>query len=417
MRVYKILTNISEIATPTGTKAKGGIKQGEIKTIKDGEIVIEGEKIVFVGTHKERLERIGNIPSAEFIDLKGCTAIPGFVDPHTHLPWYGSREDEFALRLKGISYMEIASKGGGILRTVNDTRSATLEELKAKVIDRLDEMLEWGTTTCEAKSGYGLSLEAEIKQLQALKLADEEHPIEIIPTLLAAHEVPKEYKNNRRKYIDIVVDEITPEVVRQKLAKFADVFCENGVFSEEEAEFILSRSKEHGLVPRIHADEFVNSGGARVAAKLKAASADHLTAAGEEELILLKESGVVATLLPGTSFFLRSKYAQARKFVNLGIPVAIATDCNPGSSYTESMPMIITLAVLYSGLTIEEALTASTLNAAHTLRIADRIGTLEEGKQADITVLRYPSLKHLGYHYGINPVAMTIKKGTVVFSR
>jgi imidazolonepropionase len=281
-------------------------------------------------------------------------------------------------------------------------------------------MLEWGTTTAEAKSGYGLSREDELNQLRAIRRASESHPVDLVPTLLAAHEIPAEYRGNnggekRERYIDLICEEIVPATAAQGLARFCDVFCERGVFSAEESRRVLEAGVLHGLAPRLHADEFVDSGGAELAASLGAFSADHLMAVSEAGIEALAGSGVTAILLPGTSFFLMKKnYAPARRLVESGVPVALATDCNPGSSHTESMPMVFLLAVLQLGLTIEESLTAATLNAACSLGLGGEIGSVEAGKRADLVLLDAPNVLHLAYHYGINPVAAVVKAGRVV---
>ncbi|HEX2224536.1 MAG TPA: imidazolonepropionase, partial [Thermoanaerobaculia bacterium] len=326
----------------------------------------------------------------------------------------GSREEEFAARLAGKTYQEIAAAGGGILSTVAATRRASEEELAANVRRRLDQMLTWGTTTAEAKSGYGLNLEDELKQLRAIRRAAAEHPVDLVPTLLAAHEFPLEHRQNRDRYVDLICEEIIPATAEQGLAHFCDVFCEHGVFSAAESRRVLEAGVRHGLRPRLHADEFVDSGGAELAGELGALSADHLIAVSPAGVEALARSGVTAVLLPGTSFFLmKHRYAPARRLVEAGVPIALATDCNPGSSHTESMPMVFVLAVFELGLTIEESLTAATLNAAACLGLGAEIGSVEEGKRADLVLLDAPNLLHLAYHYGINPVGAVVKGGRI----
>jgi imidazolonepropionase len=341
--------------------------------------------------------------------------VPGFVDAHTHLTWAGSREHEFAQRLAGASYQEISAAGGGILATVRATREAEEDDLVALVARRLDRMLEWGTTTAEAKSGYGLNLDSELKQLRAIRRASDAHPVDLIPTLLAAHETPPEFRNQRELYLDVICKEIVPQVAEEKLARFSDVFCEHGVFSKEESRRVLEAGVKFGLAPRLHADEFVDSGGAELGAELGAFSVDHLIAISDAGIEALAGSSVTAVLLPGTSFFLmKHTYAPARRLIDAGVAVALATDCNPGSSHTESMPMVLVLAVFELGLSVEEALTAATLNAACSLNLGDEIGSVEPGKRADLLLLDAPNAFHLAYHYGINPVATVIKNGRVV---
>ncbi|HEY4562799.1 MAG TPA: imidazolonepropionase, partial [Thermoanaerobaculia bacterium] len=298
-------------------------------------------------------------------------------------------------------------------------RRAPEEELVGNVLRRMDQMLAWGTTTAEAKSGYGLNPEDELKQLRAIREASGRHPVDLVPTLLAAHEVPPEYRggdgSGRRRWVDQICDEIVPATAAAGLARFCDVFCEHGVFSAAESRQILAAGVRHGLLPRLHADEFVDSGGAELAAELGAFSADHLMAVSPAGVEALARSGVIAVLLPGTSFFLMKRhYAPARRLIEVGVPVALATDCNPGSSHTESMPMVVLLAVLQLGLTIEEALTAATLNSACSLGLGSEVGSVEAGKRADLVLLAAPNLLHLVYHYGINPVAAVVKGGRVV---
>ncbi len=411
-----LITNLAEIATPLGTTSRCGRDQRAIHKLRDGEIVCRNGRLVFVGTRAEREATLGPLPEAERLDGGGGTAVPGFVDAHTHLPWAGSREMEFAQRLAGRSYTEIAAAGGGILSTVRSTRGASRDELVSAMLPRLERMLACGTTTAEAKSGYGLSLEDELKQLEAIRAAARLQPVELVPTLLAAHEVPAEHRADRERYLELVCKEIVPAVAAAGLARFCDVFCEHGVFSAEESRRVLLAGREHGLLPRLHADEFVDSGGAGLAAELGAWSADHLMAVSEPGIDALAAAGVTALLLPGTSFFLRSQLrAPARRLVDAGVPVALATDCNPGSSNTESVPTIAQLAVFELGLTVEEVLTAVTLNAAASLALGDELGSLEVGKRADLLVLDAPNLFHLAYHYGVNPVRSVVKHGREVY--
>lgn len=411
-----LIENLAEIATPEGSAAAAGAAQGRVRRIRDGELLCERGRLVFVGTREERLSRHGELPGVERLDGGGGTAVPGFVDAHTHLPWAGSREMEFAQRLAGKSYQEIAAAGGGILSTVRSTRTAGVEDLLGAMLRRLEWMLSCGTTTAEAKSGYGLSLADETKQLEAIARAARLQPVELVPTLLAAHEVPPEHRADRERYVEIVCREIVPEVAARGLARFCDVFCERGVFSADESRRVLEAGRAHGLLPRLHADEFADSGGAELAAELGAFSADHLMAVSERGIEALAAAGVTAILLPGTSFFLAKKvYAPARRLLAAGVPIALASDCNPGSSYTESLPTIGQLAVFELGLTIEEVLVGLTLNAAATLGLAGEIGSLEPGKRADVVVLDAPNLLHLAYHYGVNPVRSVVKGGLEVF--
>lgn len=413
-----VITNLAEVATPVGRTVRRSRQQGQIERTKNATVLCRDSKIAFVGSDEELRAGFGPLEQAERLDGRGGTLIPGFVDPHTHLPWAGSREEEFAARLAGKSYQEIAAAGGGILSTVRSTRETEFDDLVTLCRRRMDRMLETGTTTAEAKSGYGLNLDDELKQLRVIKEAGREHTVDLVPTLLAAHEVPPEFRERRARYLDLICKEIVPRVAEEQLAVFSDVFCEQGVFSSAESRQVLEAGHKHGLVPRLHADEFVDSGGAELAASLGAASADHLMAVSDQGIEALAASQVVATLLPGTSFFLmKTDYAPARRLIDAGVPVALATDCNPGSSHTESMGMIITLAVLKLGLSIEEALTGATLNAACSLGLGEKLGSIEPGKQADLVVLEAPNVLHLAYHYGVNLVAAVVKKGRVALDR
>lgn len=410
-----IITNLAEIATPFGRTPRRGRDQAVLKRYERGTVLCRDGRIAFVGTGDELAAGFGPQPDTPRLDGNGGTLVPGFVDPHTHLPWAGSRELEFADRLAGRSYQDIAADGGGILATVRATRDADETSLVKLVSKRLDRMLELGTTTAEAKSGYGLNLDDELKQLRAIRTAGREHPVDLVPTLLAAHETPPEYRDRRGRYLDLVCEEIVPRVAEEELAIFSDVFCEHGVFSAEESRRVLEAGVKYGLAPRLHADEFVDSGGARLAAELGALSADHLIAVSDQGIEALAESRVTAVLLPGTSFFLmKHNYAPARRLIEAGVPIALATDCNPGSSHTESMPMVLVLAVFELGLSVEEALTAATLNAACCLGLGDDLGSIEVGKRADLVLLDAPNALHLAYHYGINPVAAVVKAGRVV---
>ncbi|MBP9146599.1 MAG: imidazolonepropionase [Thermoanaerobaculia bacterium] len=435
-----LIENLAEIATPIGTTPRRGAEQRAVLRLRAGsgssagsagsagaagstapdasgvEILCRAGRLAFVGSRSERERLWGELPGTARLDGRRMTAVPGFVDGHTHLPWAGSREDEFVQRLGGRSYQEIAAAGGGILATVRATRAAEAPELVELALDRLRWMLSCGTTTAEAKSGYGLSLGEELKQLEAIRAAGAAQPVELVPTLLAAHEVPADYRDRRDAYLDLVCEEIVPAAAERGLARFCDVFCEKGVFSAAESRRVLEAGRRHGLLPRLHADEFVDSGGAQLAAELGALSADHLMAVSPAGIEALAAAGVTALLLPGTSFFLAKRiYAPARRLIAAGVPVALGTDCNPGSSYTESLPTIVQLAVFELGMTIEEALTAVTLNPACSLGLGREIGSLEAGKRADIVLLEAPNLLHLAYHYGVNPVRSVIKAGREVY--
>lgn len=412
-----LIHGIGELATPRGTSPRVGAEQGRLWRQRGVEVLCRDGRIAFIGSPDERRERFADSAETPRLDLAGGTLLPGFVDPHTHLPWAGSREEEFASRLRGKSYQQIAAEGGGILSTVAATRRASEDELIDNVLARLDEMLRWGTTTAEAKSGYGLALDGERKQLRSIRRAAELHPLDLEATLLAGHEVPPEYRADRQRYVDVVCEEITPAIAEEGLARFCDVFCERGIFDTAESRRMLEAGARHGLTPRLHADEFEDSGGAALAAELGALSADHLVAVSPQGIEAMAEAGVTAVLLPGTTFYLMKRtYAPARRLVEAGVPVALATDCNPGSSHTESIPAIITLAVLQMGLALEEAVTAVTLNAASCLGLGAELGSIEVGKRADLVGLSAPNVLHLAYHYGVNPVAVVVKGGRLVHS-
>ena len=410
------------MATPEGASARAGAAQGAIRRVKDAALLVEGGVLAFAGTDSEFVRRFGEAPAAEetVLDGSGKTAVPGFVDAHTHLPWDGFRENEFNRRLKGETYAAIAAEGGGILATVSATRAASEETLRRNVRRRLDLMLRHGTTFCEAKTGYGLDLPNEKKQLRALLQGAKGHPVGVAPTALPAHEVPPERRGSdalRRRYLQECRAEILPALAEAG-ARFVDVFCEEGVFSVEESRAILDAGKAVGLVPRVHADEFTPLGGASLAAEVSALSADHLLYATDEGIEAMARAGVVATLLPGTSVFLRmNRYARARRMIERGVAVALGTDCNPGSSYTESLPAVAFLASVGMGLTAEETLTAMTLNAAASVGEATARGSLEPGKRADVVLLDAPSLEHLVYHWGVNLVSDVLAGGERVVSQ
>ncbi len=400
------------VATPRGNVALAGPRQRLVDVLPAAVVRCEGPEIVFVGDAREHDRRFRR-PDA-VLDAAGGTVIPAFVDPHTHLPFAGYREDEFDRRLAGESYAQIAKTGGGIVSTVEATRAAAFDELLELTLQRLDRQLLEGTTTTEAKSGYGLELETELKQLRVLREAGRRHPVEIVPTAMPAHEVPPEWRHDPDGYVELIVAQIHPAIAAQKLAEGVDVFCERGVFSPHQTRRVLANVQRYGWRIHLHADELSDLGGAKLAAELGAASASHLLHASGDGIAALARGGVIAVMLPGVSFFLRERYAPARKLVEAGVPVALATDCNPGSSHTESMPAIMALASLGAGLTSEEALVAATLNSAAVLGRAERIGTLDVGKQADIVVLDAPSARHLVYHFGVNLVRHVVKSGRVV---
>jgi imidazolonepropionase len=347
----------------------------------------------------------------EEMDCGGRCLIPGFVDPHTHMCFSTTREEEFSLRLAGANYLEILRQGGGILSSVRAVRTASEEELFLITAERVRSALRFGTTTLEIKSGYGLDTEVELKMLRVIHRIGEETPLDVVATFLGAHAVPDEYVGAPDRYVDLVVQEMIPAVSGQGIARFCDVFCERGVFTPEQSRRILMAAREHGLELKIHADEIHDLGGGALAAELGAVSAEHLLAVSDKSLRAMASARVTAILLPGTAYSLRKPYARARKMVELGVPLALATDCNPGTCYTESMPFVSGLAILAMGLSPNEALVAGTLNAAYAVGMAGSAGSLERGKAGDFLLLDGKSPAILAYRAGISPVVEVYKRG------
>ncbi len=352
------------------------------------------------------------------INARNRVVTPSFVDPHTHLVFGGTREDEFNMRIQGKTYMEIAKGGGGINSTVRKTREASESELYEAAKSNLLKMIEHGVATFEIKSGYGLDTEAELKQLRVIKRLMDTMPVDIKATFLGAHEIPPEYRDNKEKYIEILINEMLPAAKEQGIAEYCDIFCEEGVFDVEESRRILTKAKELGFKIRMHADELTPLGGAELAAELGAKSADHLVHISDKGIDAMVSKNVVFVMLPGTTFFLMSqKYAPAKKIVERGGIVVLSTDFNPGSSYTHSMQMIITLACLNMGLTVEQAINAATINAAYSLDLHNKTGSIHKGKQADLIFLDIPSYKFLVYNYGVNHISAVMKKGKIIYQR
>ncbi|MDF2683955.1 MAG: imidazolonepropionase [Brevibacillus sp.] len=413
------IRHASQLATLAGGSSSPvvGGRMNELSIIEDGSVWLENGRIECVGTDSE-LEAVyrDRAGEAEMIDASGRLVTPGLIDPHTHLVHAGTRQNEFNMRLGGATYMEIMNNGGGIHATTAATRNASHAQLFLESKKRLDLFLLHGVTTVEAKSGYGLTLEDEIKQLEVAKRLHEEHPVDLVSTFMGAHAVPKDYRENPDAFVDLVIREMIPEVARRKLAEFNDVFCERGVFTPEQSRRILEAGVLHGLLPKIHADEIEPYEGAELAAAIGAVSADHLLRASDRGIQRMAEAGVIAVLLPGTAFFLMAESANGRKMIDAGVAVAISTDCNPGSSPTVSMPLIMNLGCLKMGMTPAEVLTAATINAAHAIKRAHEIGSIEVGKRADITIFDVPDFMTLQYRYGVNHVHTVIKKGAVVVS-
>lgn len=408
-----VITN-ANIYTPVGTAGKRGAEMGEILHIEKGGIIIEDGIIRWVGPESEMPEPEGHVRDEVYMDALGRAVLPGFVDSHTHLVFGGYRPEEFGWRLKGDTYMSIMERGGGIQSTVNATRAASAEELREKAEWYLDEMSAMGVTTVEAKSGYGLDTETEERMLRVIKelAEDPERKVDVVSTFLGAHAVPKEYKGRTAEYVDLIIKEMLPRF--RDMAEFCDIFTEKNVFELEDSRRLLEAARETGYKLKMHADEIVSLGGAELAADLGAVSADHLLHVSDEGIRRMAESGTVATLLPLTAFALKEEFAPARKFIDAGCAVALATDLNPGSCFSGSIPLTIALACIYMKMSVEETLTALTLNGAAAIDRADRIGSIEAGKQGDVVILHFDTLDALPYYVGMNCVDVTIKNGIIL---
>ncbi|EGW38499.1 imidazolonepropionase [Desulfosporosinus sp. OT] len=403
------------LATVGGHSAKPaqGKEMANAGLIEDGALAIYDGKIVAVGKTSD-VEESGWVGSAtQCLNAQGKFVAPGFVDPHTHALYAGSREHELSLKIKGVPYLDILKQGGGILSTVRKTTQASDEEIKAQTMKRLSTMLSLGTTTAEVKSGYGLSLQEELRALRLIHELNAEQPIDLVATFMGAHAVPPEY--SEESFTEWLVKDVLHKVAQENLAEYCDVFCEPGVFSVASSERILREARKQGFKLKIHADELESAGGAELAGQLQVVSAEHLLKASDEGISAMAKNNVIGVILPATSFNLANNtYARARDMIGLGMAIALATDCNPGSSPTESMPFVLTLACLYLRLTPEEALTAATINAAHAIGKADTVGSLEVGKQGDVLILDVPNIDYLPYHFGVNPVETVIKNGIIV---
>jgi len=413
MKADLIIKNAEQLITLQGpANARIGSEMENLGIIKNGSIAVNDGRIVAVGTNEEIC---ANYNAEEIFSASGKVVMPGFVDPHTHPVFFNTRENEFEMRIKGKTYVEISQSGGGIRSSIAGVRSASEDELFELAKKRIEKIISNGTTTLEAKSGYGLSAESEIKMLRVIKRLQKELSIDIVPTFMGAHEFPLEYKDNREEYIRILKDEIMPKVADLELAVYCDIFTEDHVYNIEQSREILDHAKKLDFKLRMHADEIEPIGGAELAAEVGAISADHLGAASDAGIKAMAESGVIATLLPGTIFSLGMKsYARARAMINAGVAVALATDYNPGSCNCDSMQFVITLACLQMKMTPAEAITASTINAAYALEMGDKVGSLEVGKQADILIMDMPNYQFLPYHFGSNNVETIIKHGKVI---
>jgi imidazolonepropionase len=407
-----IIENLSELVTLAGPPGpRRGKALREVATIRDGAVAISAGRVAATGTRAEIRERY---KARRTIDGEGKVATPGLVDPHTHLPWVGSREDEFAKKIEGATYAEIAKAGGGILKTTRAVRAASVEEIAQATQKRLDRMLAHGTTTVEAKSGYGLELEAERRQLEALKLAASRTPVDLVATNMAAHEIPLELRNDRGAWVRKLTTEVLPSL--KGLAEFVDVFCEEHVFTRDETRAILEEARKLGYKLKVHADELEATGGAELAAALGCTSADHLGRTGPQGILALAKSQTVAVLLPGTTWYLHvPARAPARAMIDAGVAVALATDCNPGSCLTESLQTILTIACVELRMTPAEALVAATVNAAHAIDRGRDRGSLEFGKWGDLVIWDAPSWAYIPSHFGVSLVDKVVKRGRLVY--
>ena len=405
-----LLDSLTQIYSAQGQTALRD--PASIFSISNGSILVENGKISRIGTAEDVRRQLP--PATRIIDMAGRVAVPSFVDPHTHLVWGGERSAEFNQRLHGADYVKIAADGGGIKSTVTHTRDASHETLFLKSKHVLDQMLLHGIGTIEAKSGYGLDTRTELKQLDVMDDLNDHHPIDIVQTFLGAHEVPLEYENRPTEYIQFMNQELLPLVKQRGTVPYVDIFCEKGVFELEDSRLHLESALSQGFKLRIHADELSPLGGAGLAAELGAVSADHIVHASTSDMRKMAQAGTVATLLPGTSFFLRSRYADPKAFQEAGCAIALSTDFNPGSSHLVSQALVMALACMNMGMTFEQSFLATTLNAAATLDLAERLGTLEVGKDADITFLDAPQALHLVYHWGVNQVSDVMKSGHFV---
>ncbi len=414
-----IIRNIGQLITMDGAAGpRRGPAMRELGLVEGGAVASSDGRVLAAGPESSVMASVETGPGTTVIDADGGVVTPGLVDPHTHAVFAATREGEFAMRVEGRSYEEIAEAGGGIRSSVRSLRAASPELLRENGQAALDRMLEYGTTTAEVKSGYGLSLESELKMLRVASELADTHVVDVVPTFLGAHEFPDEWRDDREGYVDHLINDMMPAVAAERLARFCDVFCEEGVFTVEQSRRVLTAARAHGMEPKLHADELHPFGAAELAAELEAASADHLVCVSDDGIAALAAAGVVAVLLPGTTLSLgSSEFAPARKMIEAGVPVALATDCNPGSSMTESMQIILALASMMLRMTPEEALVAATVNAAAALRAGDVLGSLAPGRQCDAVIWEVDDYRAIPYHYGVNLVAAVVKRGEMVVSR
>jgi imidazolonepropionase len=409
-----VIRHLRQLITCAGAAPRTGSGQRDIAIVEDGALASDGERILFAGPDRDLPGSIVSAPDARIIDGRPLSAVPGFVDAHTHAMFAGDRRDELRRRLGGATYAEIAAQGGGIVATVRATRAASEEDLVASTKIRLAEMLACGTTTAEIKSGYGLDVESELKMLRAIRRLDDQQAVDLVATFMGAHEVPTEYRSRREEYVRLVIDRMIPATAGDGLAEWCDVFCETGVFTPDESTRILQSGAARGLKPRIHADELGASGGSQVAAAVGARSADHLIFVPEDGIHAMADAGVAATLLPNAAFYLKlGRFAPARALIDAGVAVALATDVNPGGGFSPSMPFAMTLACFGMGLTFEESLVGATINGAWSLDRADSVGSLEPGKLMDVVLVAGDAIDLV--RVGAVSIAAVIKRGRIVF--
>lgn len=415
IEVNILIKNIKELVNPANDSVVRGEELNSIRVSHNVWIGATGEDIAFIGFEEDFNKNCALAEDAVVIDGSSFVVIPGFVDPHNHLPFAGTRQDEFRLKLQGVSYQEIAQKGGGIKGTVRKTRDIHIDELIDASEKRLNQILLSGTTTCEAKSGYGLDLENELKQLEAIKAVDSFHPVELVPTFLGAHEIPEEYTGRNMEFLKMMVQDVMPIVKERELAEFIDIFCEDGYFSYDEAEYYIDEAIKNGFKIKIHADEFSSNNAALLAVKKKAVSAEHLIAMTDEEIAAISASDTACVFLPGVSFFLKmKKYAPIRQVVEQNGIVSLGSDFNPGSSMVSSQLFVMLLGIFQMGLTIEEALNTVTINAAYAIDRQARVGSIAVGKRLDLLMMDIPDYSYMAYHLGINPIHTILKSGEVV---
>ena len=412
----KLFRNTSIYSPVDLGRPRSGKSQNELAHFQNGALLVDDGLIAAIGDEEAVLAVAKDSGEVQEVDCAGMCMIPGFVDPHTHMCFAAPREEEFSLRIAGTPYLEILRQGGGILSSVKAVAAAGDEQLYENTLRHVRMALQFGTTTLEIKSGYGLDTENELKMLRVIGKVAKDTPLDIVPTFLGAHAIPEQYKTNTDAFVTLLIEEMLPQVKKQGIARFCDVFCETGVFTVDQSRRLLKAAQVEGLGVKIHADEVNDLGGAGLAAELGARSADHLLAASEKNIKAMGEAHVIATLLPATAYSLRKNYARARLMIENNVAVALATDCNPGSSFTESMQFVIGLAVLNMQMTPAEALTAATLNSSYAIDMADRVGSLDKGKQADFLLLEGKTPAIFAYHAGVSSVAEVYKKGQQIIS-